>query len=135
MKAILLGCACFFLLAMPCLADNVDEHALTAAGSFAALIDDNNFQAAYWSGSPLLQRANVEQQWIDLTERSKLVLGKVLTRSLKRIRAATSPPFLPDDDYRIILFEAQTEYKAKAAEIILAHQVDGSWKVCSYSIR
>jgi len=135
MKTVLLGFCCFWLLVVPCLANDIDEQAITAARSFAEIVDDGNISAAYWTGSPLLRLANAEQQWIDNTARSQRVLGKALVRKLKRIKTVSSPPGLPDDDYRIILFDTETENKAGAAEVILLHQVTGLWQVCSYSIR
>jgi hypothetical protein len=135
MKTVLLSLCCFFLLAGPCLANDLDDQAITAAHSFAEIIDDGNFQAAYWIGSPLLRLANVEQEWIDHTASSQRVLGKVLARKLMQIRAVTSPPGLPDDDYRIILFSARTVHKAEAAEVILLQQIANLWQACSYSIR
>ncbi len=113
----------------------MEEAAVQTARTFAKVIDDSNYQAAYWIGSPLLRLANAEQEWIDRTARSQLLLGKVLERNLKQIRTVTGPANLPDDDYRIILFMARTEYKAEAAEVILLHQVNRLWQVCSHSIR
>ena len=135
MKTILLGFCCFFLLAVPCLADISDDLAIASAHTFATNIDGGNLQAAYWSGAPLLRLADDAQVWIDRIARTQLVLGKVVERNLTRIRTVTSPPGLPDDDYRIILFAARTEHKAAAAEVILLHQVTGLWQVCSYMIR
>lgn len=135
MRKLLLGLCLILLLTVPSLADNIDDQALSIARTFAALVDDENFQAAYWSGSPLLHLANAEQAWLNKTARTQQVLGKVLERELKKIRSVTSPADMPDDDYRIILFDARTEHKAKAAEVILVHPVDGIWQVCDYSIR
>lgn len=134
-KAILLSVCSVFLLGTFCFAADVDERAIAAGSSFAAIIDDGNFQAAYWVGSPLLRLANPEQEWLDRISRSQLVLGKVLERKLTHLRAVTSPAGLPDDDYRILLFTARTEYKAEAVEVIFLHQVNDFWQVCSYSIR
>ncbi|HEY5675130.1 MAG TPA: DUF4019 domain-containing protein [Malonomonas sp.] len=135
MKTVLLGICCLFLAVVPCLANDIDNRAIAAARSFTEIVDEGNFQAAYWFAAPLLRLANAEQLWTESTARSQRVLGKVLDRKLKRIKAVSSPPGLPDDDYRIILFDALTEYKAAAAEVILLHQVAGLWQVCSYSIR
>ena len=135
MKRLLLGFFLILLLIMPSFAEGTDEQAIIAAENFAQMIDDGNFQAAYWSGSALLQLANEEQQWLDKTARTQLVLGKVIRRELKRVRAVTSPADLPDDEYRTILFEAHTERKEKAAEVLQVHQVNGIWQVCAYAIR
>lgn len=135
MKTILLGFCCLLLVVSPCRANDFDEQAIAAAHSFAESVDIGNISAAYWTGSPLLRLANAEQSWIDDTERSQRVLGRPIARNLKRIKTVSSPPGLPDDDYRIILFDTETEHKAEAAEVILLHKVNGLWQVCSYSIR
>lgn len=134
MKKLLIGFCLLFMLTVPSFADDLNDQVLTAAHSFATLVDDGNFQAAYWSGSPLLQLANVEQEWLDRVERSQRVLGKVITRSLKKTHTIISSANLPDDTYRVVLFDSQTLYKAKAHETLLLHQIDGSWQVCSYRI-
>ncbi|SHJ72860.1 Protein of unknown function [Malonomonas rubra DSM 5091] len=123
------------ILCIPSFADDVDDQALSAALSFTATIDDGNFQAAYWMGSPLLQLMTSAEQWIDKADRTQRILGKVLEREVKKLRTATSPAHFPDDEYRMIYFESRAERKAKAAEVILLHRVDGLWRVCDYSIR
>jgi len=136
MKKLLIGTGLFFLLlTAPGFANESEELVLDAAKEFVSLIDNGNRQAAYWSGSPLLQLANIEEIWVDKVVRTQQILGRPLHRNLKRIRAVTSPPDLPDDNYRIVLFDTQTERKAKAAEVLILHQVDGSWRVCDYTIR
>lgn len=134
MKSLLLGLCLLLLLPTFSVGDEIDSQALAAAFSFASLIDEQNLPAAYWMGSPLLQRANAEQEWIARAERSQRVLGKVMTRKLNRLRTKTRIAYLPDDDYRVIIFEVKTEHKAIADETMLVHQVNGLWQVCSYSI-
>jgi len=135
MKKFLIGLFLLVVMAGSGYADEKDDLAINAAMAFAGLIDDGNIQAAYWVGSPLLQLANEEQGWLNKTARTQKVLGKVLERKLKKVRSVTSPADFPDDDYRIMLFDARTEHKDKAAEVILAHKVNGIWQICSYAIR
>jgi Protein of unknown function (DUF4019) len=126
--------ACFLLLAAASLASTQQNQAVEAALAFSAILDEQSFEAAYWSGSELLRQANDEQEWIDKTERSRDLLGNVLQRQLKVVRPVETYPGLPDDDYVIVYFEARTERKEKAAEVFLIHQVNGTLQVCSYSI-
>ena len=100
-------------------ATNFQAQAVGIAESFSTTIDSGNIQAAFMSGSELLHLANDEQSWIDRAERKQIMLGKVLQRTLKLVRAVTSPPDFPDGDYLWVYFDARTERKAKAAEVIL----------------
>lgn len=134
MRILILGLGLLFLTALPAFTADIDAQALQAAHSFTSTIDDGNIQAAYWAGSPLLRVMNPEQEWFDQTLRSQQVLGKVLERTLNRIRAVASQSLFPDDDYRQVYFETRTERKAKAAEVILLHSVEGVWQVCDYAI-
>lgn len=134
MRNLLLGFCLIFFLTVPCLADNLEDQAITTARNFAELINDGNLQAAYWSGSPLLQLANAEQEWLDRTERNQKVLGKVLTRKLQITHSIPSLAGFPDDNYQVVLFSSETEHKANAFESLLLHQVAGIWRVCSYKI-
>lgn len=126
---------CFLMPATPSLASDQQDQAVAAAKTFSSIIDDGNVQAAYWSGSELLRAANDEQEWINRTERTLLLLGKVEQRTLKAVRSVNTYPGLPDDDYVIVYFEARTTRKTKAAEVLLIHQESGMFQVCSYSIR
>jgi len=135
MRKLLLGLCLLLLLSAPSLADDIDDQALSSALSFATTINDGNFQAAYWMGSPLLQLMTPEQAWIDHADRVQRTLGKVLERKLIRLRTASNPADFPDDNYRMIYFESRSERKAKAAEVILLHQVDDLWRVCEYTLR
>jgi hypothetical protein len=135
MKKLLLIVSLILFIASAAFADDLDVLAFDAAQAFAAMVDEGNLQAAYWSGSQLLQLANDEQAWIDEAARAQLVLGKARQRVLKKIRPVNSPAHFPDDDYRIVYFETETAQKAKAAEVLYVHEVGGLWKVCYYSIR
>lgn len=135
MKRLLIGLCLCLLLPSAIFANPTDIQVLTVARSFAAQLDHGDFQAAYRSASPLMRLLNDEQQWQVDAARSRQVLGKVLKRELRRIRAVDSPSEMPDDDYRLLLFDASTEYKKSAAEVVTLHKVGGDWKVCAYSLR
>jgi len=133
--SVLFGLCSLCLFTSVSLADTFPAQAIAIAETFATTIDSRSYQAAYMSGAELLRLANDEQSWIDKTERKQIVLGKVLQRTLKSVRAVTSPSDFPDGDYLWVYFDARTERKVKAAEVILVEQRDSAWAVCSYSIR
>ena len=128
-------CICIvLLLGSAGLASDMKDEVLASALAFTEIIDSSNAQAAYWSSSPLLRRANDEQEWIKRTDRIQALLGKVQGRALQQIRHVTSFARLPDDNYLIVVFDSRTEYKAEATEVVQLHQVNEIWQVCLYSI-
>lgn len=135
MKALAIGVCLFLLLPSAIFAKPTDIEVLTVARSFATQLDSGDFQAAYRSASPLMRLLNDEQEWLNDASRTRQVLGKVTKRELRRIRAVDSPSEMPDDDYRLLLFDTSTEHKKSAAEVVTLHKVDGDWKVCAYSLR
>jgi len=127
--------ACALMLGTASLASEPPSQAVETALTFSSIIDEQNFAAAFWSGSELLRLANDEQEWIRQTERAQILLGPVLQRQLRVVRSVESYPGLPDDHYTMIYFEARTTRKEKAAEVFLIHQDGAGFSVCSYSIR
>ncbi len=126
---------CFCLLVAYSYASNNQGAAIEAAVEFAALIDEGNYQAAYWSGSELLQLANDEQKWIDENVRAHKLLGTVQERNIKKTRPVNHFAGFPDDNYMIVFFNSKSTYKKNASELILVHQENDIWQVCAYSIR
>jgi hypothetical protein len=51
------------------------------------------------------------------------------------MKARSSYLGLPDGDYLIIYYEARTERKAKAAEVLLLSRNADLWSVCSYRLK
>jgi len=127
--------ACALLLGTASLASGPESQAVETALNFSSIIDEQNFTAAYWSGSALLRLANDEQEWTRQAERAQVLLGPVLQRQLRVVRSVETYPGLPDDHYTMIYFEARTARKEKAAEVFLIHQDGAIFSVCSYSIR
>ncbi len=111
------------------------QQASLKAEAFAQLIDQRQFEIAYQSSSPLMQLIFDQQDWIIQTQRLQQLLGPVQQRTLKAVRVVSTFPQLPDGDYLVVQYEARTELKNHAAEIILLKKQEAGWEVCSYSIR
>lgn len=118
-----------------CLADNFPAQAISAAEQFTRLVDKKDYDSAYKAGSDLLQMVDAESEWIKERELSALLLGNVQERKLVSIRARDAYPGLPDGEYLLIYFEARTERKEKAAEVLLVNLTGGVWRVCSYHLK
>ncbi len=103
--------------------------------AFAELVNQNNLEAAYYSGSEYLQISVPEGEWVDKVHRTFILLGKIKTRTPIKTRPVTSFSGLPDDKYLLVHNQIETERKKKANEVALLRVENGQWKVCDYSVR
>ena len=99
------------------------------------MIDSRKAEAAYAQASTLLRVSRDQQEWSQTINRSYALLGPVQERTLVAVRSVQTFPKLPDGEYLIVQFNAQTAHKSKAAEVILLHQQGSDWLVADYSIR
>lgn len=116
-------------------AELLSSAALTSAERFTAAVDREDYQAAYSIASPILRLKNKQEQWVDEVGQSFQLLGKAKERELMVVRSRDSYPGLPDGNYLIVSYQTETEYKAKAVEVLLLKEQDESWQVCRYTIR
>jgi hypothetical protein len=118
-----------------CSANIFPSQAIQQAEQFTSLIDNRNYHDAYQSSSDLLRLSTIESEWIFERGRSDKLVGHVLERKLVAVKARDSYPSLPDGDYLIVYYEARTEHKAKAAEVLLLSKNADRWAVCGYRLK
>ncbi len=116
-------------------AELFSSEALLSAEAFVVEMDKSDFRSAYANAAPILQVMSPQDAWIDQQKLSFQLLGKTIKRQLKTVRSRESYPGLPDGNYLIVCYQAQTEYKSKAIEVVLLKEQDNVWQVCKYSIR
>lgn len=116
-------------------AELLSETAVAKAREFARMIDSGKIETAYTNASELLQLSQDQLTWDNNIKRSQTLLGPVEKRTLVAVRSVQTFPHLPDGDYLVVQFTAQTTHKSKAAEVILMHQQGSNWLVADYSIR
>ncbi len=126
---------CLLLIATTASAELFSGPAVTEAREFAQIIDSRKTEAAYTQASTLLRLSRDQQEWSQTINRSHALLGPVQERTLVAVRSVQTFPKLPDGDYLIVQFNAQTTHKSSAAEVILLHQEGSDWLVADYSIR
>jgi hypothetical protein len=132
---LLVGLSGLLLAPAGTLANLLSQDAVATAERFARIIDSGNSSAAYSQASPLLRLAQDEQEFAIAIERGQKLLGPVQQRQLTALRSIGIYPRFPDGDYLIVQFEAVTQYKSKAVEVILLRHQDNVWLVVDYSIR
>ena len=126
---------CLLLMATISSAELFSEVAVTTAREFARMIDSGKIETAYTNASELLQLSQDQLRWDNNIKRSHTLLGPVEKRTLVAVRSVQTFPHMPDGDYLIVQFTAQTTHKSKAAEVILMQQQGTYWLVADYSIR
>ena len=126
---------CLLLMTTASSAALLSEAAVAKASEFAQIIDSGKTETAYAYASELLQLSQDQLTWEDSITRSHTLLGPVEKRTLVAVRSVQTFPKLPDGEYLIVQFVAQTTNKSKAAEVILMHQQGNDWLVADYSIR
>ncbi len=129
--AIVLVC----LLVSTGLASNFPSQAIVAAEKFAGFIDKEKYDTAYDSASDFFQITLSKEEWIKKRQQTNFLVGSVQERKLVSVRSRTEYPRLPDGEYLVVYFEARTEYKEKAAEVMLVKLDGDSWQVCSYRLK
>lgn len=114
---------------------NFPSQAIVAAENFAGFIDQEEYSTAYENASEFFQITLSKEDWIKQRQQTNFLVGGVQERKLVSVRSRTAYPRLPDGDYLVVYFEAQTEYKEKAAEVMLVKLDGDSWQVCSYRLK
>lgn len=109
--------------------------AITTAERFVVMLDNNHDRQAYEQTSALLQLQTQADTWIHEQRMTSKMLGNILNRRLFTVKARETYPGLPDGNYLIVAFEAETQHKAKAIEVLLLKEESSDWQVCKYSIR
>jgi hypothetical protein len=134
-RIIILSVILLSLFSSVCFSSNFPAQAISAAEQFTELLDRKDYGSAYKASSDLLKMMDEKSDWIKERELSGLLLGAVQERKLVSIRARDAYPGLPDDEYLVIYFEARTERKEKAAEVLLVNLAGEVWQVCSYRLK
>lgn len=135
MKHLLLLAVALSLSCSICSGDLFPSQAVTQAEQFVLLIDNRDYQSAYKTGSEFLRLLTSERDWTVERRNSEKLLGRILERKLISLKARGTYPGLPDGDYLIVYYEARTEKKAKAAEVLLLGHSGEHWQVCSYQLK
>jgi len=117
-------------------AQQPEQAAESAATSWLALIDNGNYAQSWDEASSLFKSAVTKQQWQSQLEAARPPLGKVVTRSLKSAKYATSLPGVPDGQYVVIQYDTRFEQKQSAVETLtMMLDKDGQWRAAGYFIR
>ena len=122
--------------ALPAGAEDPEEHALKAAKSWLALVDEGEYAKSWDTAATYFKGAVTEEKWEQAVKAVRAPLGQVLSRKVKSAQYATTLPGAPDGEYVVIQFDTSFENKKSAVETVTPMKdKDGTWRVSGYYIK
>lgn len=107
-----------------------------AEADWLGLVDAGDFSGSWRAAAKMIQSAVTEGQWETAMNGVRVPLGKVLNRTLKDSKYATTLPGVPDGEYVVCVYETSFEHKQAARETVTATlEKDGHWRVAGYFIK
>jgi hypothetical protein len=136
-SALLVGtCAVQVLAKSAAKPASAKSDAETAAEAWLKLTDASSYGQTWQTASPLFQSAVTQEQWAQAAASVRGPLGKVKSRTLKKITYAHRLPGAPDGTYAVIQYHTVFEHKSSAVETITPmKEKNGQWRVSGYFIK
>lgn len=103
---------------------------VAAALTWLALVDSEQWDASYAATGEAFRKLNTGAVWTRVSEKSRVPLGKVISRMPASEEMVPAPPA----GYRMVKFETHFANRASALETVTLSREDGEWKVVGYWI-
>ena len=118
-------------------AATADERAAQVAAEAWLAVVDSGAYAQSWGDAASFFKGTVDQgRWEAQLNGARTPLGKVLSRTLKAVRYATTLPGAPDGQYVVLQYATAFTNKQGAAETVTPMKdPDGQWRVSGYYIK
>lgn len=110
------------------------EKAKTAAQSWLARVDADEFEASWEEASPLLQRRIERADWIRSAEQLRDTIKTVSDRTLTATRYRDSLQRAPRPGPAVLLKYRSTFEAGPVDELIVTVRADTTWKVAGYQV-
>lgn len=131
--------AAMLLMALNVSLANNDEAiavAETAAYSWLARTDAEDYAGSWTNASSLFQAAITQSKWEQALSAARGPFGSLKSRELKSAEFYTTLPGAPDGEYVVLTFNSSFDQKASAVETVTVMlDRDASWRVSGYFIR
>ena len=113
-----------------------EKAAQAAAEAWLALVDAGSYAQSWTEAAAFFRKAIDQAGWQKALDGVRTPLGKLLSRTLKSAKYATSLPGAPDGEYVVLQFDASFENKKSAIETVTpVKESDGRWRVTGYFIK
>lgn len=107
-----------------------DAAVVDAARQWLALVDEGRWDESYRATGAPFRKQNTAQMWASASERVRVPLGAVITRTFASLDAVPAPP----GGYEVVKFRTRFANKAEAVETVSLEREDGGWRVVGVTI-
>lgn len=110
------------------------EVALQITRAWLMQIDAGEYGKSWEEAASLFKGSVRRKDWVDLLNRHRSPLGKVVSRKIEQSAYRKELPGAPQGDYVVIQFITQFEHRPATAETVTPMLEDGEWRVAGYSV-
>ena len=108
----------------------------TAAYSWLAQADSDDFSGSWTSASSIFRAAVTQAEWERALSTARGPFGELISRDLGSADFYTTLPGAPDGEYVVMQFNSSFAQKATAVETVTVMlDSDRSWRVSGYFIK
>jgi hypothetical protein len=110
-----------------------EKAAEQAATSWLTVVDAGHYGESWDKAAGFFRRALTRPQWEEALQKSRGLLGKVLSRKLRGVTFLTSVPGAPPGEYVVIEYDTDFVNRKGAIERVTpVKDADGTWRVSGY---
>lgn len=108
----------------------VNQEVVDAARQWLTLVDQGRWADSYKGTGSAFQKLNTLQVWAETSERVRVPLGAVISRTLLSQENLPAPPA----GYEVVKFRTRYANKADAVETVSLARENGVWRVAGVTI-
>lgn len=114
----------------PAVADATDAAAEAAARQWLALVDEGRWDESWKATGASFRKLNTSKVWADVSQKVRVPLGAVVTRTLIGHENLPAPP----RGYEVVKFRTSFANKPDAIETVTLDREEGGWRVVGVTI-
>ena len=107
-----------------------DAEVVNAARQWLALVDQARWDDSYRATGTAFQKLNTPQVWATVSEKVRVPLGMVISRTFLSQENLPAPPA----GYEVVKFRTRFANKDEAVETVTLDREDGDWRVVGVTI-